>query len=142
MSSSWHGATKCHQVFEAKWYMGFFGQLSCKRHIGYSNARSLLAAITAKGGYMTVAEREQMTKVALAEHKRSRSRFGQRTFTGVQKKLKQSQMPDCNYTVNKHFDPCAMTLLRDLGRRTPGLFSETPANPKYYSPSYPEPQNP
>ena len=49
--------------------MGFFGQLSCKRHIGYSNARSLLAAITAKGGYMTVAQREEMTRVALAEHK-------------------------------------------------------------------------
>ena len=95
MSSSWHGATKCHQVFEAKWYMGFFGQLSCKRHIGYSNARSLLAAITAKGGYMTVAQREEMTRVALAEHKCSRSRFGRRTFTGVKKNLKKSQMPDC-----------------------------------------------
>ena len=109
--------------------MGFFGQLSCKRHIGYSNARSLLAAITAKGGYMTVAEREQMTKVALAEHQTQQVKVWTANFYRGQKKLKQSQMLDCNYTVNKHFDPCAMTLLRDLGRRTPGLFSETPRKP-------------
>ena len=49
MSSSWHGATKCHQVFEAKWYMGFFGQLSCKRHIGYSNARSFFCSKYSEG---------------------------------------------------------------------------------------------
>ena len=89
--------------------MGFFGQLSCKRHIGYSNARSFFAASTAKGGYMTVAQREEMTRVALAEHKCSRSRFGRRTFTGVKKNLKKSQMPDCMCKdtvspVNKHFD--------------------------------------
>ena len=75
--------------------MGLFGQLSSKRHIGFSNARSLLAAITAKGGYMSVAERENMTKVALATHNSSKSKFGRRTFTGVKKRLKQSQIPDC-----------------------------------------------
>lgn len=76
--------------------MGFFGQLSCKRHIGYSNARSLLAAITTTGGYMTVEERERLTKHALAQHNGSRSRYGKRTFTGIQKNLKKSQKPDCN----------------------------------------------
>ncbi|CAE7240881.1 unnamed protein product [Symbiodinium sp. CCMP2592] len=35
-----NGNTGYGSVFEAKWYMGFFGQLSCKRHIGYSNART------------------------------------------------------------------------------------------------------
>ena len=32
--------------------MAHFGQLSAKKHIGFSNAESLLAAITARAGYL------------------------------------------------------------------------------------------
>ena len=74
--------------------MGHFGQLSCKRHVGFSNARSFLESITARGGFLTNEQRELMTKHVLAKQNQNRSRFGKRTFSGVKKNLKQSQTLD------------------------------------------------
>ena len=71
--------------------MAHFGQLRAKKHIGFSNAESLLASITARAGYLSNVDREKATKHALAVRSANRSKYGKPGFTGVKKALKQSQ---------------------------------------------------
>ena len=71
--------------------MAHFGQLSAKKHVGFSNAKSLLAAITARAGYLSNVDREMMTKHVLAKSSQNRSKFAKKSFSGVKKNLKQSQ---------------------------------------------------
>ena len=78
--------------------MAHFGQLSAKKHVGFSNAKSLLTAITARAGYLSIADREKTTKHALAKRSENRSKFGKKSFTGVKKNLKASQSLGFHYT--------------------------------------------
>ena len=87
----WHLQIFLAEVFQTRWYMAHFGQLSAKKHIGFSNAQSLLRAIASRAGYLSVADREKMTKTVIAKNSQNRSKFAKKSFTGVKKNLKQSQ---------------------------------------------------
>ena len=84
----------CLKVLQTKWYMCHFGHKSVKPHLGFSNTRSLLNGIAARAGYLSNSDRENFTKIRLAKHAESKSRHA-KTFTGVRKNLKASQIPDC-----------------------------------------------
>lgn len=82
--------TTMFQVFRTRWWMGAYGSTTPKRHVGYSNAKSigLLNLGTLKWDYSSAKYQQNKTT--------KRSTKGQKKqFTGVKKTLKASQKLGC-----------------------------------------------
>ena len=82
--------TTMFQVFRTRWWMGAYGSTTPKRHVGYSNAKSigLLNLGTLKWDYSSAKYQQNKTT--------KRSTKGQKKqFTGVNKTLKASQKLGC-----------------------------------------------
>ena len=82
------------QVMRGYWYMGKFGGPSPKRHVAWSNDEAFVQELLARGGFMSITERNALgtTKLVKRGHKN-----GVPTFTGCKKLLKNSQSPDCSH---------------------------------------------
>ena len=73
--------------------MGCFGSGTPKRHVIWSNDRSFIETLIKAGGYLSTTQRDHMAGQALATHKVD-PRTGKKQFTGVKKRLKNSQTFD------------------------------------------------
>ena len=69
--------------------MRCFGGPSPKRHIGWSNDEGFMRQLMERGGFLSVADRDNLT-ARLA--KRGTNKAGKSHFTGCKKLLKQSQL--------------------------------------------------
>ena len=78
-----------------------FGGASVKRHMVLSNCRGFLGSLTARGGYLSIEERNKMAKIKLAIQHSNRSGSVKNKFSGVKKLLKASQIPGLTRNVCK-----------------------------------------
>ena len=87
------------EVFKGFFYMCKFGGASVERHMVLSNCRGFLGSLVAKGGYLTVEDRNKMAKIKLAVQHANRSGHVKNKFSGVKKLLKASQSPSLTRNV-------------------------------------------
>ena len=69
--------------------MAKFGGPSPKRHVGWSNDKSFIQMLLDQGGYLSLDERRNAGHVKLVKRGHV---DGKRTYTGIRKMLKQSQL--------------------------------------------------
>ena len=72
-------------------YMCKFDGPSLKRHLALSNCEEFLASLTARGGYVSMQERDTLVKIKLAAQGKNRSGRVNNKFAGIKKLLKASQ---------------------------------------------------
>ena len=85
-------------MYRGYFYMGCYGASSPKRHVIWSNDYDFVERIISAGGYLSATQRAQMASHALANHTVDPV-TGKKRFTGVKKKLKDSQTLTCKQNV-------------------------------------------
>ena len=70
--------------------MGKFGASTPKRQLGWSNDYDFIDGLVRSGGFLSAAEKQQLADVKLAVT--HTNKHGKSVYTGVKKKLKESQL--------------------------------------------------
>ena len=82
--------TTAAKVYRGYFYMGCFQGQTMKRHVIWSNDFQFIRSIVDAGGFLSTAAKQALSGRALAVHKTDPI-TGQKKFTGVKKRLKDSQ---------------------------------------------------
>ena len=94
--SSWVclGVSSAAKVYRGYFYMGCFQGQTMKRHVIWSNDCKFIRSIVAAGGFLSASAKQALAGRALVIHKTDPV-TGQKRFTGVKKRLKDSQSLVC-----------------------------------------------